>query len=291
MHRVRPSNRRGSASVPWPEARARRVLQAGEGDHVDVGAAGEQIMDGGPVHAGALGQGDDGQTGASEDVPKSPSERSQLEETDRRARRWVPVWKARPYVDGTTESVRRPGHRTQPYYGRLGDPRIPVANTRSPGLTDVGASPQEEAAIDWWRPGQHLDRLGEVGVTSDRSVRVPISPNEIGEHLGVARIALRARSHVPVAIARRRERVDREHLIASSDERADEQAAVGLDRDQDIGRLLGMLSGAWPDPLTPSRGRPDAQRSRDSRAGPATSSLSQLGMPSWCSPLPSGCGD
>ena len=90
------------------------------------------------------------------------------------------------------------------------------------------------------RPGQHLDCLGEVTVTSDRPVVVTIHASQFGEHAGVTRIGLRSRGREPFAITRRRQRVHRQHPIARCDQRADEQATIGFRRDRHLVGFVGV---------------------------------------------------
>ena len=77
-------------------------------------------------------------------------------------------------------------------------------------------------------PGQDLHGFGHLGVAGNRPVVVAVGAGQLGEHPGVTGIGLRARGRVPLAVARRRHRVDRQHRVAGRDQRADEQAAVGL---------------------------------------------------------------
>ena len=43
------------------------------------------------------------------------------------------------------------------------------------------------------RPGQHLDRLGQVTVRGDGPVVVPVGADQVGQHLRIPRVGLRAR--------------------------------------------------------------------------------------------------
>jgi hypothetical protein len=88
--------------------------------------------------------------------------------------------------------------------------------------------------------GQHLDRLGQLGVAGNRAVVVPIGPDQVGQDLGVPRIGLGARDGVAVAVAADLKRVDRIDLVAGRDQGPDEQAAVGLGPHHDLGRILSM---------------------------------------------------
>jgi len=69
---------------------------------------------------------------------------------------------------------------------------------------------------------------------------VTVGADQLGEHLRVTRIRLRPRRCVPVSIPRRRWRVDRVHDIAGFDERLNPQAAVGLDPDDHLARIVSM---------------------------------------------------
>jgi hypothetical protein len=92
------------------------------------------------------------------------------------------------------------------------------------------------------RPGQHLDRLGERAVAGDRAVVVPVGADQVGQHLGVAPVGLGPGGAVPAAVAADSLWVDRIHLVAGGQQRADQQAPVGLDANRDLRRGLGMGS-------------------------------------------------
>ena len=94
---------------------------------------------------------------------------------------------------------------------------------------------------------------------------MPVGAHQIGQHLGVAGIGLRARDVVAVAIAGHRQRVDRVHLIAGRDQRLDPQAAIGLDPDHDLAGFLGVsATSSWNAriPSSPSGSRRAASRAR-----------------------------
>lgn len=61
--------------------------------------------------------------------------------------------------------------------------------------------------------------------------------DQVGQDFGVPGIGLGARDGVAVAVAAGGQRVDRIYLIAGRDQRAHEQAAVGLGPDHDLGRV------------------------------------------------------
>jgi hypothetical protein len=101
--------------------------------------------------------------------------------------------------------------------------------------------------------GGDLDRRQQFAVGRDGAVVVPIGTDQIGQHLGVTAVGLAARCGVAVAVAVHRHRVDRVHLVAGSDQRADQQPAVGLDPDHDLVRLLGMTRDALVEPADTGR--------------------------------------
>ena len=88
--------------------------------------------------------------------------------------------------------------------------------------------------------GQHLDRLGVGGVAGDLTVVVPVGADQIGQQLGVPGIGFRARDVVTVAVAGRRHRVDRPHLITGCRQRRDPQATIGFDADHHLVGFLGV---------------------------------------------------
>jgi hypothetical protein len=83
------------------------------------------------------------------------------------------------------------------------------------------------------RPGQQFHPFGEIGVTGNRAVVVPVGSDQVGQHLGVARIGLRSRRRVAVPIARGCHRVNRIDLVASRQQRPDHQTPVDLDPDDE----------------------------------------------------------
>ena len=90
------------------------------------------------------------------------------------------------------------------------------------------------------RPGGDLDRLGQVAVTGHTPVVVPVGASQVGEHLGVAAVGLRARQRMTVAVAVHRLGVDREHLVSGRNQRADQQARISLNPDH---HLAGVVIG------------------------------------------------
>ena len=112
-------------------------------------------------------------------------------------------------------------------------------------------------------PSEHLDRVGQFAVTSHCSMVVGVGAGQIGQHLRVTRIGLRPGRRVAFPITRRRHRVDRQHRVPGSDQRPDEQPAIGLRRHQHIGRLLDVAGDQLVEPghtPTPSGSRPPPSR-------------------------------
>ena len=101
------------------------------------------------------------------------------------------------------------------------------------------ASPGPDEALVG--PGEHLDRAEQLAVGGHHSVVVPVGAHEIGEHAGITAVGLRPARRMTIAIARRRERIDRVDRVAGRDQRAHEQAPIGLDADDHLGGRLGML--------------------------------------------------
>ena len=65
-----------------------------------------------------------------------------------------------------------------------------------------------------------------------------VEPDDLSQHVRVARIRLRTRRAVPVAVARGLDRVDRPHLVAGRQQRLHPRPPVGLDPDQHLIRLV-----------------------------------------------------
>ena len=87
--------------------------------------------------------------------------------------------------------------------------------------------------------GQDGDRAGEVGVVRQRPVCVHIRAQDVRQDQGVARVGLLAQDTVPVAVAGRGQRIDREYLPPALSQHRDQQAARGLDGDRNRG-LVGI---------------------------------------------------
>jgi hypothetical protein len=89
--------------------------------------------------------------------------------------------------------------------------------------------------------GQDLDRLNRWGVAGDRPVVVAVGADQVGQHLGIAAVGLGPRAAM-AAVAAHGMRVDRIHLVASGQQRPDQQPPVGLDPDHHLRWVLGMGS-------------------------------------------------
>ena len=92
------------------------------------------------------------------------------------------------------------------------------------------------------RSGQHLDRLGVAAVAGDPAMVVPVGAHQISQQFGIRGIGLGSRDVVAVAVAGRRQRVDREHLISGCGQAIHPQAPVGFDTDHDLAGFLGVRS-------------------------------------------------
>ena len=90
-------------------------------------------------------------------------------------------------------------------------------------------------------PGQDLHTVCGVTVTSDRPVVVTVGANKIGQHLGVTGIRLRSGDVVAVPVARHRQRVDRVHDVAGSDQRLDPHTPLGLDPHDHLARVVRVI--------------------------------------------------
>jgi len=99
--------------------------------------------------------------------------------------------------------------------------------------------------------GQDLDRAGDDAVPGDLAVVVPVGADHVRQHLRIPRIRLRARGRVPVPVPGRRQRVHREHQVASRGQRSDEQAPVSLDPDRHLARILRVSGGELVEPGNP----------------------------------------
>jgi hypothetical protein len=80
-----------------------------------------------------------------------------------------------------------------------------------------------------------------VAVAGDGAVVVPVGTDQVGQDAGVARVALGPGGGVPLAVAAGGQRVDPDDLVAGRDQRADQQATVGLDAGHHAGRVVGVV--------------------------------------------------
>jgi hypothetical protein len=79
------------------------------------------------------------------------------------------------------------------------------------------------------RPGQHTQRGDLLGVGRHRPMTIPIGPQQMRQHAGIAAIGLRTGHRVPIPVAAGRLRIDLKHPVAGSSHRAHHQPAPGLD--------------------------------------------------------------
>jgi hypothetical protein len=106
-----------------------------------------------------------------------------------------------------------------------------------------------------------LDGLDLVAVTGDAAMEMAVGSDHVGQHPGVTPIGLRARDPMAVPVAVNRQRVHRQHLIASGNQRPDEHATIGLDPDHNPSRV--RIVAANPDQVVDL---PDASRTIDDPA-------------------------
>ena len=86
--------------------------------------------------------------------------------------------------------------------------------------------------------GQEFDRLGVRAVAGHRPVVLPVQAHDLGEHMRVPGIALRAGGRVPLPVPGDLHRVDREHYVPGREQRLHPRAAVGLNTDHHPPRRL-----------------------------------------------------
>jgi hypothetical protein len=91
-------------------------------------------------------------------------------------------------------------------------------------------------------PSQHLDPCHLGAITCHGSMIMPIGANQIRQDFGVTRVRLRPGDVVAIPIATDRQRVDREHSIAGSDQGLDPHASLGLDPHHHLGGIVGVFS-------------------------------------------------
>ncbi len=104
-----------------------------------------------------------------------------------------------------------------------------------------------------------LDGLDAGAVASDRSVILPIGPNQVSQHLGVPRIGLGARHRVPISIAAHREGIDGEDRVAGGHQVMYEKAAVGLEADDEFNWRAPELRGKLVEPCDSDDALGDAE--------------------------------
>jgi hypothetical protein len=125
-----------------------------------------------------------------------------------------------------TGATRRPDRRA-PAWPRPG-PRAGRGSTRAaPAQALQLPGPVPDQALV--RARDQLQTLHLARVASDRAVMFAVERDDLGEHMGITRVGLRPRRGVAFAVAGRRHRVDREHLIAGHEQRGDPGTAVGFD--------------------------------------------------------------
>jgi hypothetical protein len=81
------------------------------------------------------------------------------------------------------------------------------------------------------RASQELHGVGQLTVPGDLAVMIPVQADDLREHMRITSIGLRTRGGVPLPVPRRRERIDREHLVPGGPQRRHPRTAVSLDPD------------------------------------------------------------
>ena len=102
-------------------------------------------------------------------------------------------------------------------------------------------------------PREDLDGAMQLAVGRDLTVVLAVGAHEISEHPRVTVVGLGPAHRVALAVAGRGQRIDRIDRIAGGHESTDEQAPVGLDADDHVGRSLGVLPDPGVESGTPSR--------------------------------------
>ena len=92
------------------------------------------------------------------------------------------------------------------------------------------------------------ERLGIGAVAGDPAVVVSVQTCQLGEHPSIAGVGLGARGRQPFPVARRRQRVHRDDLVAGGNQRPDEQAAVCLGRHHHLTGLLDVSGDELVEP-------------------------------------------
>ena len=95
-----------------------------------------------------------------------------------------------------------------------GGEELPQRRPQSQHVT--GAVPDQALVA----AGGQLDRLTLVAVTGQRPMVCPVQAHDLGQHVRVRAVGLRARGGMPFPVAGHRHRVDRKHLVAGGDQRA-----------------------------------------------------------------------
>ena len=89
--------------------------------------------------------------------------------------------------------------------------------------------------------GEDLYRLGQFAVSGDQPVILPVGANQLGEHLGVARVGLGSRDGVAFPVPTGSKGIDRKQLVSAGNQGFNEQSPVGLDAHHHLGRFSGMI--------------------------------------------------
>jgi hypothetical protein len=85
--------------------------------------------------------------------------------------------------------------------------------------------------------GGDLDVLGELAVAGDRAMMRPVQPDALSQQMRIRGIRLRPRRGMPLPIPGHLQRVDREHHIASRQQRLHPRPTLGLNTDQHLIRF------------------------------------------------------
>jgi len=88
------------------------------------------------------------------------------------------------------------------------------------------------------RTGQQLHRVGQIAVPGDWAVMVTVETDDLRQDMRVAGVALGPRGGVPLPVARRRERVDRVHLVSGRPQCPYPRPAISLDPDDNLSCYL-----------------------------------------------------
>jgi len=127
--------------------------------------------------------------------------------------------------------------------------RVVLPQRRAQRVGVPGAGPDQVLVT----ASQHLDCLRGRAVPGQRAVVVPVGADQIGQQLGVPGIGLRPGQVVPVPVAGHHQRIDRIHPIARRGQRVHPQAAIGLDPDHHLVRLLDVPSHQLVQPADPGQ--------------------------------------